>query len=61
VHIKALGGAGVSAAVDAEIAEMQSRERMRREVVVLVRILGSAFRMFEVVVGFADGLVDGER
>ncbi len=44
----------------AEVAEIQSRERMRRDVIVLVGILSSAFRIIELVVGFADGLVFGE-
>ena len=57
MHIKARGEAGVSAVAVLQIAKMQSRETMRREAIVLVRILGSGFRIVELVVGFAVGLV----
>ena len=51
MHIEALGGPGGSAVAVSEIAQMQSRVRMRREVIVLVRIFGSGFRTFELVDG----------
>ncbi len=60
MHIKALAGVGISAVADAKITEMQSRERIRREVIVLVRILGPRFRILELVVRCADGLLFGE-
>tara|TARA_Y100000758_G_scaffold237834_1_gene174065 strand:- start:242 stop:406 length:165 start_codon:yes stop_codon:yes gene_type:complete len=37
VHIKVLGGAGVSAVAVAEIAQMQASERISRQVMVLDR------------------------
>jgi hypothetical protein len=59
VHIKVLGGAGVSAVAVAEIAQVQTRERISRQVIVLDRMVDSVFRILELVVGFADGLVFG--
>ena len=61
MHIKARGEAGVSAVAVVQIAKMQSRETIRRDVIVLVRRLGSGFGIFELVVGFAAGLVFLER
>ena len=47
MHIKVLGVTGVSAVAIAEIPEMQHRERMRRDVIVLVSNSGFGFAWFQ--------------
>jgi hypothetical protein len=51
VHIKAMGEAGGFAMAVVEIARMPKRDTKRREGIAWIRISGSGFRNWEVVVG----------